>query len=81
MTYFEHDKNNITFPSKSLSHISLIVQPAPRITKAPERNNPKVFKTAPEDTTAGSAASMIDHPHGQNNNQVPGTGYKVRNQK
>ena len=47
--------------SKSLSHISLIVQPAPRITKAPTVNNPISFKSGAQ---PGLAARAVDHQQG-----------------
>lgn len=57
-----------TLASISLSHISLIVHPAPRIINAPEAKMANVAKSGKH---PGDALNATLHPHGQNNNQVP----------
>lgn len=51
-----------------MSHISLIVQPAPLIIKAME---PNIIKDLISGKSAGNAANAMLHPNGQNNNQQP----------
>lgn len=60
--------NQITFLSMSLSHMSLIVQPAPRIITAPRANKPRIskFGNAPADD-----AKAILHEHGQYKSSHP----------
>lgn len=52
----------------SLSHISLMVQPAPRMTRAPAAN---IASVSSGGRTPGAAARAILQPQGQNNSQDP----------
>jgi hypothetical protein len=54
--------------SMFLSHMSLMVQPAPRITSAPR---PKVASRAGSGRLPAGVARARLQPHGHNNNQVP----------
>jgi len=57
-----------TWESKSLSNMSLIVQPALRIKKAPSANNETSFKSG---SWPAGVARLILHTLGRNVNQVP----------
>ena len=53
----------------SLSHMSLIVQPAPLIKKLPSANSVNIFRSGRQ---PGAAAKLMLQVHGRNNNHVPG---------
>ncbi|WAR25463.1 G6PT3-like protein [Mya arenaria] len=55
----------------SLSHMSLMIQPAPRIIKEPRPNNVSKYRLGR--APAGAASAML-HVHGQNNRKVPKEG-------
>uniref|UniRef100_A0A0B6ZUL5 Uncharacterized protein n=1 Tax=Arion vulgaris TaxID=1028688 RepID=A0A0B6ZUL5_9EUPU len=57
-----------TFESISLSHMSLIIQPAPRMKNAPAPNKVKILKSGRH---PGSAAKAILHVQGQYRSQLP----------
>lgn len=52
----------------SLSHISLMVQPAPRMTRAPAAN---IASVSSGGRTPGAAARAMLQPQGQNSSQDP----------
>lgn len=52
----------------SLSHISLMVHPAPRMTRAPAAN---IASVSSGGRTPGAAARAMLQPHGQNSSQDP----------
>lgn len=61
-------REDLTFLSKSLSHMSLMVQPAPLINNEPVPNNASMLKSGRQ---PGSAASPILHVQGKKSNHVP----------
>ena len=62
------NKQLFTFLSKSLSHMSLIMQPDPRMKKAPAPNRISIQRSG---RWPGLAANAMLHVHGQNNSSVP----------
>ena len=62
------NKQLSTFLSKSLSHMSLIMQPAPRMKKAPAPNRISIQRSG---RWPGLAANAMLHVHGHNNSSVP----------
>ncbi len=59
-----------TIASRSRSVMSFQVQPAPRMAKAPRKNNGIVSGNC-ETSRATPAASAADHQHGNSNSQEP----------
>lgn len=57
-----------TWGSRSLSHKSLIVHPAPRMINAPEKNNKDVLTTDPTEATGAAigAAIKVEKRQGKN---------------
>lgn len=66
-----------TFLSNSLSHMSLTVQPAPRISTAPAPNRASVPKSGRQ---PGSAASAMLQLHGRYSSHVPAAAHKLQDQ-
>lgn len=62
------NKQLFTFLSKSLSHMSLIMQPAPRMKKASAPNRISIQRSG---RWPGLAANAMLHVHGHNNSSVP----------
>ncbi len=58
-----------TFASKSLSHISLIVHPAPLMSNAPVPNKARYVM---DGRCPAGVANAIDQEHGINSSQEPG---------
>lgn len=57
-----------TLESKSLSHMSLMVQPALRIKNEPRPNKAKVFRSG---SCPAAPERLMLQVHGRNNNHVP----------
>lgn len=66
-----------TLESISLSHISFIVHPAPRIMNAPIPNKLNIYRSGSE---PGAAHNAILHAHGQNKSHDP-NGNKIETTK